>query len=129
MVNGSSSVRLRREIALDFGATIHHSIAVSRAADIAYALLVELIRHKYRLLVVEQASSSSPVSCVEKIEIADQQEAREKAKAEREAYERTSSRPASRSSSSRSTQSTLVKTLTSPTVIRSVLGILGKMMR
>lgn len=65
----------------------------------------------------------------EKIEMADQQEAREKSKAEREAYERTSSRPASRGRSTRSTQSTLVKTLTSPTVIRSVLGILGKMMR
>ena len=60
-----------------------------------------------------------------KIEIADLEEAKEKAKQERDATSRTSSR----SRSSRSRQSTLVKTLTSPTVIRSVLGILGKMMR
>jgi hypothetical protein len=60
-----------------------------------------------------------------KIEIADREEAKEKAKQEREATSRTTSR----SRSSRSRQSTLVKTLTSPTVIRSVLGILGKMMR
>jgi predicted flap endonuclease-1-like 5' DNA nuclease len=60
-----------------------------------------------------------------KIEIADLEEAKEKAKQEREETSRTSSR----SRSSRTRQSTLVKTLTSPTVIRSVLGILGKMMR
>lgn len=60
-----------------------------------------------------------------KIEIADREEAKEKAKEEREA----ASRSTSRSRSTRTRQSTLVKTLTSPTVIRSVLGILGKMMR
>ncbi|PKA83544.1 hypothetical protein ATE92_1700 [Ulvibacter sp. MAR_2010_11] len=63
-----------------------------------------------------------------KIEIADKEEAKEKAKQEREAASRSSSRTSS-SRSSRTRQSTLVKTLTSPTVIRSVLGILGKMMR
>ncbi len=63
-----------------------------------------------------------------KIEIAEKEEAKEKAKKEREAANRSSSRRTS--SRRRSTrQSTLVKTLTSPTVIRSVLGILGKMMR
>ncbi len=63
-----------------------------------------------------------------KIEIAEKEEAKEKAKKEREAANRSSSRRSS--SRRRSTrQSTLVKTLTSPTVIRSVLGILGKMMR
>lgn len=63
----------------------------------------------------------------EKIEIAEQEEVKEKAKKEREAVKRSAG--SSRSKSSRSTQSTLMKTLTSPTVIRSVLGILGKMMR
>lgn len=63
----------------------------------------------------------------EKIEKADEEEMKAKAKKEREAANKRSSR--STRSSSRSTQSTLIKTLSSPTVIRSVLGILGKMMR
>lgn len=63
-----------------------------------------------------------------KIEVAEQEEVKEKAKKEREAVKKSSSR-SSKSRSSRSTQSTLLKTLSSPTVIRSVLGILGKMMR
>ncbi|GER60804.1 ATPase [Patiriisocius marinus] len=63
-----------------------------------------------------------------KIEQADKEEAREKAKKEKEAAEKSSSR---RSSSSRSSnrQNPWIKTLTSPTVIRSVLGILTKLMR
>ncbi|MCW8981128.1 helicase HerA-like domain-containing protein [Altibacter sp.] len=64
----------------------------------------------------------------EKIELADQEEAREKARREKEAVERSSTR-SSGSRRRRTTQNPLVKTLTSPTVIRSVLGILGKMMR
>lgn len=63
----------------------------------------------------------------EKIEVANQEEAKEKAKKEKEAAKTTSSR---RSSSRRSTAvNPWIKTLSSPTVIRSVLGILGKMMR
>ncbi|GHC49768.1 helicase HerA-like domain-containing protein [Ulvibacter litoralis] len=63
-----------------------------------------------------------------KIEIAEREEVKAKAAKEKEAAEKSSSRSASRKSS-KSTQSIWVKTLTSPTVIRSVLGILGKMMR
>ncbi|MFC7358488.1 helicase HerA-like domain-containing protein [Jejudonia soesokkakensis] len=62
----------------------------------------------------------------EKIEQADAEEAREKAKREKEAVKRTSS---SRSRSTRTKQNPFIKTLTSPTVIRSVLGILTKLMR
>jgi len=65
----------------------------------------------------------------EKIEIAEREEVKEKAKKEKEAASQSSSRSSRSRRSSRSLQSTLVKTLTSPTVIRSVLGILGKMMR
>jgi len=61
-----------------------------------------------------------------KIEIADQEEAREKSKKERSQANNRRSTSRRRSSS---TQRTIVKTLTSPTVIRSVLGILGKMLR
>src|SRR5690554_985341 len=56
-----------------------------------------------------------------KIETANKEEAKEKATREKEAVRRTSS-----SSSSSSTSKTLIKTISSPTVIRSVLGILGK---
>lgn len=63
-----------------------------------------------------------------KIEIANKEEAIEKAREENEKAER-SYRGTSRRRSARSERSILVKTLTSPTVIRSVLGILGKMMR
>ncbi len=61
-----------------------------------------------------------------KIEIADQEAAREKTRKEKEDIEREVTH---RRSSGRTTQNTLLKTITSPTVIRSVLGILGKMMR
>lgn len=57
-----------------------------------------------------------------KIETANKEEAKEKATREKEAARRTSSS----SSSSSSTSKTLIKTISSPTVIRSVLGILGK---
>lgn len=63
----------------------------------------------------------------EKIEIANKEEAKEKAQKEKESVKRTSS--SSRSSSRRSTSNPWIKTLSSPTVIRSVLGILSKMMR
>ncbi|MCB0465266.1 MAG: DUF853 family protein, partial [Aequorivita sp.] len=63
----------------------------------------------------------------EKIEIANKEEAKEKAQKEKEAARKTTS---SRSSSSRrSTSNPWIKTLSSPTVIRSVLGILGKLMK
>ena len=63
----------------------------------------------------------------EKIEIANREEAKEKARKEQEAVQTTSSNRSS--SSRRSTSNPWLKTLTSPTVIRSVLGILGKMMK
>jgi len=64
----------------------------------------------------------------QKIEKAAQEEAKQKAAEEKKEIERKSS---SRRSSSRSgsRQSPLMKVLTSPTVIRSVLGILTKMMK
>lgn len=62
-----------------------------------------------------------------KIEVANQEEVREKARKEKEAVKRKSSRKSS--SNRRSTTNPWIKTLSSPTVIRSVLGILGKMMR
>ena len=64
-----------------------------------------------------------------KIEIAEKEEVKAKAEKEKEAASRSSRGSSRRRSSSRSTQSTIIKTLTSPTVIRSVLGILKKMMR
>ncbi len=63
----------------------------------------------------------------EKIEVANKEEAKEKAKKEKEAASKaTTSR---RSSSKKSTTNPWVKTLSSPTVIRSVLGILGKFLK
>lgn len=63
----------------------------------------------------------------EKIEKAHEEERKEKAKNEREATSSRSKRSSSRSR--RSTKSSLEKVLTSPTVIRSVLGILTKMIK
>lgn len=63
----------------------------------------------------------------EKIEAAEADEAKAKAREEKEALEKASSRSTYRRSSSR--QNPLIKVLTSPTVIRSVLGILTKMMK
>ncbi|MBV1922764.1 MAG: DUF853 domain-containing protein [Flavobacteriaceae bacterium] len=66
----------------------------------------------------------------EKIEAAEKEEVKRKVREENEAIERSSSRSSSKSRSRRSTrQNPFVKVLTSPTVIRSVLGILGKMLR
>jgi DNA helicase HerA-like ATPase len=66
----------------------------------------------------------------EKIEVANQQEA--KAKAEKEQQEAKEATSRSRSTSTRrrsSSRSSIEKVLTSPTVIRSVLGILTKMLK
>jgi len=66
----------------------------------------------------------------EKIEVANQKEAREKAEKEREATRRSTTTRSTRTSSSRrSSRSSLEKVLTSPTVIRGVLGILTKMLK
>jgi DNA helicase HerA-like ATPase len=65
---------------------------------------------------------------IEKIEIAEKEEVKEKVRQEKEAVRRSSSR-SSGTSRRRTTQNPFVKALTSPTVIRSILGILGKMMR
>ncbi|MBR9915417.1 MAG: DUF853 family protein [Algicola sp.] len=63
-----------------------------------------------------------------KIEIAEAEEAKEKARKEKEALEKAESKR--RTTRSRSTrQNPIVKVLTSPTVIRSVLGILTKMLK
>ncbi len=66
----------------------------------------------------------------EKIEHAEAEEAKEKARKEKEALKKAESKKRSRSSSRRSTrQNPIVKVLSSPTVIRSVLGILTKMLK
>ncbi|GGE01126.1 helicase HerA-like domain-containing protein [Planktosalinus lacus] len=66
----------------------------------------------------------------EKIAYAEKQEAIEKAKQEREAAEKASSRTSKgRTTSRRRTQNPITKVLSSPTVIRSILGILGKMIK
>ncbi|OUS00554.1 ATPase [Flavobacteriales bacterium 33_180_T64] len=65
-----------------------------------------------------------------KIEIAEAEEAKEKARKEKEALEKAESKKrASRSRSRSSRQNPIVKVLTSPTVIRSVLGILTKLLK
>ncbi|MBO6608032.1 helicase HerA-like domain-containing protein [Psychroserpens sp.] len=65
-----------------------------------------------------------------KIEIAEAEEAKEKARKEREAIEKAETKRRSASSRRRSTrQNPIVKVLSSPTVIRSVLGILTKMLK
>ena len=61
------------------------------------------------------------------IEIAEMEEAKEKARKEKEEIERSTSRSRSRRKSTR--QNPFVKVISSPTVIRSVLGILNKMLR
>ncbi len=62
-----------------------------------------------------------------KIETANQKEAKEKAEKEKEAAQRSTSRRTT--STRRRGKSTLEKVITSPTVIRSVLGILSKMLK
>jgi DNA helicase HerA-like ATPase len=64
-----------------------------------------------------------------KIEEAAKEEAKQKAAEEKEEIERKSSSGRKTSSRSRNRQGPLMKVLTSPTVIRSVLGILTKMMK
>ncbi len=65
-----------------------------------------------------------------KIELAEAEEAKQKAKEEREALKRAASKKRSTSTRRRSTrQHPLVKVLTSATVIRGVLGILSKMIK
>ncbi|TCK68634.1 hypothetical protein DFQ05_0142 [Winogradskyella wandonensis] len=66
----------------------------------------------------------------EKIKQAEAEEAKEKAKAEKEALKKAETKRKTSTSRRRSSrQNPLLKVLTSPTVIRSVLGILTKMMR
>ncbi|WP_299115215.1 helicase HerA-like domain-containing protein [uncultured Winogradskyella sp.] len=66
----------------------------------------------------------------EKIKQAEAEEAKQKAKEEKEALEREESKQKSRSTRRRSNrQNPIVKVLSSPTVIRSVLGILTKMLK
>ncbi|MEM0519206.1 MULTISPECIES: helicase HerA-like domain-containing protein [Aequorivita] len=65
----------------------------------------------------------------EKIEEANREEAKEKAEKEKEAARKSTSSNRRSTSRRRSTVNPWIKTLSSPTVIRSVLGILGKMMR
>ncbi|EDP72039.1 hypothetical protein FBALC1_13097 [Flavobacteriales bacterium ALC-1] len=65
-----------------------------------------------------------------KIEQAEAEEAKRKAKEEKEALKKAESKRKSSSSKRRSSrQNPIVKVLSSPTVIRSVLGILTKMLR
>ncbi|RFN58600.1 helicase HerA-like domain-containing protein [Marixanthomonas ophiurae] len=61
----------------------------------------------------------------DKIDIAEKEDAKEKAEKEKAKVKRSSSRSSSRSSR----QNPIVKVLSSPTVIRSVLGILGKLLK
>lgn len=63
----------------------------------------------------------------EKIEMANTKEAKEKAQEEKEAAKKAST--GKTSSSRRSTANPWIKAISSPTVIRSVLGILSKMMK
>ena len=66
----------------------------------------------------------------EKIKIAEAEEAKAKAVAEKEALKKVESKRKTTSTRRKSTrQNPLLKVLTSPTVIRSVLGILTKMIR
>ncbi len=65
----------------------------------------------------------------EKIETAEKEEAIQKAKEEKEAVKQSSSSRRTTSRRRRSKQNPFVKALSSPTVIRSVLGILTKLMR
>ena len=66
----------------------------------------------------------------EKIKIAEAEEAKAKAVAEKEALKKAESKRKTTSTRRKSArQNPLLKVLTSPTVIRSVLGILTKMIR
>jgi len=65
----------------------------------------------------------------EKIEIANKEEAKVKAEKEKAAAKKSSSRRSSSSRSRSSSKGALEKVLTSPTIIRSVLGILSKLIK
>ncbi|MDH7914462.1 helicase HerA-like domain-containing protein [Winogradskyella sp. SYSU M77433] len=64
-----------------------------------------------------------------KIELAEAEEAKRKAEEEKEALKKAESKRRSTSSRRSTRQNPLVKVLSSPTVIRSVLGILTKMLK
>ncbi len=64
-----------------------------------------------------------------KIDQAEAEEAKEKAKKEKEALKKAESRKSSSSRRKSTRQNPIVKVLSSPTVIRSVLGILTKMLK
>ena len=63
------------------------------------------------------------------IELAEAEEAKRKAEEEKEALKKAESKRRSTSSRRSTRQNPLVKVLSSPTVIRSVLGILTKMLK
>ncbi len=65
----------------------------------------------------------------EKIKQAEAEEAKEKARKEKEALKKAESRSRSSSSRRSTRQNPIVKVLSSPTVIRSVLGILTKLLK
>ncbi|GAA0873473.1 DUF853 family protein [Gangjinia marincola] len=65
----------------------------------------------------------------EKIKKANQEEAKAKAQEERKKAEKTTSKRRSSRTTQSPTQKAVIKVLTSATVIRSVLGILGKMIK
>jgi DNA helicase HerA-like ATPase len=65
----------------------------------------------------------------QKIARAEEEEALEKSRQEREKLERSSRKTTTRRTSSSSRQNPFTKVLSSPTVIRSVLGILGKLIK
>ena len=62
-----------------------------------------------------------------KIEVAEAEEAKEKALKEKEALKKAETKQRTRRTSTR--QNPIIKVLTSPTVIRSVLGILTKLLK
>ena len=64
-----------------------------------------------------------------KIEKAEAEEAKEKARQEKEALKEAASKRRSTSSRRSNKQNPIIKVLSSPTVIRSVLGILTKMLK
>ncbi|WP_299339432.1 helicase HerA-like domain-containing protein [uncultured Psychroserpens sp.] len=96
-------------------------------AELAALLAKSKLARKYNK-EVDRESAYEMLN--KKIEIAEAEEAKEKARQEKEALEKAESRKRSSRSRSRSTrQNPIVKVLTSPTVIRSVLGILTKMLK
>ncbi len=96
-------------------------------SELAHLLATSQLAKKYN---IEIDRNSAYEMLNEKIKQAEGQEAQEKAKEEREALEREKSNRRQSSSTGRSSrQNPFVKVLSSPTVIRSVLGILNKMLK